>query len=134
MDKFDANLTALDEMMLHLRREAKKFNLDEKTIYKMELACEEAIVNIISYAYPKKKGQLALECEQKGCRFEITIRDWGVPFNPIDVEINPQVDAPIDERHIGGLGIYLLRKVIDEVSYHREGDENVLRLVYTHWD
>lgn len=105
--------------------------MDDKTIRKIELACEEAIVNIISYAYPDEKGILLIQCEKKRGRFEITIRDHGVPFNPIDVEISPEIDKPAQERRVGGLGIFLIRKAIDEASYQREKDENVLRLSFS---
>ena len=100
---FSANLSALSEMMNYLRSEAVRTGMDEKTAHKMELACEEAIVNIISYAYPQRKGPLAIVCTRKGGRFEITLRDQGVPFNPIDVEVNPQLDKPVLERPVGGL-------------------------------
>ena len=105
--------------------------MGEKLINKIQLASEEAIVNVISYAYPEKKGMLWIDCEKKGQRFEITVRDHGLPFNPIDVEVNPQLDQPVQARKIGGLGIFLIRKAIDEVSYQRVDDENVLRLVFT---
>lgn len=128
--EFQADLSALVQMMSYVRQEALKHGISEKAIYKMELACEEAVVNIISYAYPDKKGPLFIDCKKKGHRYEISLRDLGVPFNPIDVEVNPQFDKPLHERHVGGLGIYLLRKTIDEASYQRIGNENVLRLAF----
>jgi serine/threonine-protein kinase RsbW len=128
--EFQAELSTLEEMMLYIRQEAFNSGIQEKAANKMELACEEAIVNIVSYAYPQKKGPLAISCKKQGHRFEITLRDWGIPFNPIDVEVNPQIDQPMQERRVGGLGIFLLRKVIDEASYQRIDNENVLRLAF----
>jgi serine/threonine-protein kinase RsbW len=128
--KFLADLSTLDQVMLYIRDEALKCGVSEKAFHKMELACEEAVVNIISYAYPEKKGSLFVDCKRAGHRFEITLRDHGVSFNPIDVEVNPQLDKPMQERRIGGLGIFLLRKTIDEASYQRVNDENVLRLAF----
>lgn len=128
--QFLANLNNLGLMMKYLRDEAIKCEMDEKAIHKMELACEEALVNIISYAYPEKKGTLEIICVKQGHRFEITIRDKGVPFNPIEVEVNPQLDKPIAERAVGGLGLFLIRKAIDEASYQRIEEENVLRLAF----
>ena|ERR1700733_12061042 len=129
--EFLADLSVLDQMMVYIRNEAVRSNMGEKLINKIQLASEEAIVNVISYAYPEKKGMLWIDCEKKGQRFEITVRDHGLPFNPIDVEVNPQLDQPVQARKIGGLGIFLIRKAIDEVSYQRVDDENVLRLVFT---
>lgn len=128
--EFLADLSALDEMMGYIRTETSKQKIEEKAARKIELACEEALVNVISYAYPQLKGKIFIECARRGYRFEITLRDQGVPFNPMDVEINPQLDKPVHERRIGGLGIYLLRKTIDEVSYQREGQENILRMAF----
>lgn len=128
--QFLADLKSLEDVMQFLRTEALRSGMEEKDIHKMELACEEAIVNIISYAYPEKKGNLEIACQKKGHRFEIQISDWGLPFNPIDAEVNPQTDKPVQDRYIGGLGIFLIRKAIDEASYQRNGDENILRLAF----
>lgn len=128
--QFLAEFPTLSIIIEYIKREAYKSGMQEKTLNKMELACEEAIVNIISYAYPKKRGVLDIVCITKGHRFEITLRDQGVPFNPIEAEINPQIDASIQDREIGGLGIYLLRQTIDEASYQRLEDENILRLAF----
>ncbi len=129
--EFLADLNALDSMMHYLRSEAKLHGMGEKALLKMELACEEAIVNIISYAYPQQKGPLSIVCSCKGQRLEIVLRDQGVPFNPIDAEINPQLDKSVLDRRVGGLGIFLIRKAIDEAYYQRIDDENVLRLTFS---
>lgn len=129
--KFLADLSNLESMMRYLRSEAKLHGMDEKVQLKMELACEEAIVNIISYAYPEKKGPLSIICSLKGHRLEIILRDQGIPFNPIDAEVNPQLDTSVLDRRVGGLGIFLIRKAIDEAYYQRIDDENVLRLTFS---
>ena len=128
---FLADLSNLESMMGYLRSEALWHGMDEKALLKMELASEEALVNIISYAYPKKKGPLSINCTSKGQRLEIILRDQGVPFNPIDAEINPQLDKSVLDRRIGGLGIFLIRKAIDEAYYQRIENENVLRLTFS---
>lgn len=128
--KFYADLAQLDQIMAFLRDEALKLGMKDKATHKMELACEEAIVNIISYAYPGKKGELSIDCKKNGSRFEVTLCDWGTPFNPIEAELHPQLNEPVQERRIGGLGIYLLRKTIDEASYQRIDNANILRLVF----
>jgi serine/threonine-protein kinase RsbW len=128
--QFQADLSTLNQIMEYLRAEAVSCGMSEKAILKMELASEEAIVNIISYAYPEKKGILDISCSRMSHRFEIVIKDKGIPFNPIDAEVGPELDRPIQERKLGGLGIFLIRKVIDEASYQRVGDENLLRLAF----
>lgn len=129
--EFDASMKCLEDMMVYIRKQAYACGLDKHLIHKMELPCEEAIVNIISYAYPHGgSGKLKIDCEKNHSRFVVILRDHGVPFNPIDAEINPQLNQPIQDRKIGGLGIYLMRNVIDEACYQRLGDENVLRLAF----
>ncbi len=128
--EFNASLDSLEKIMKHIRSQAEALGVAPAVIRKIELVTEEAVVNIISYGYKDKKGKIRIGCETKNERFHIILRDNGVPFNPIEVEIHPQVDAPLHERKVGGFGIYMIRKMIDEVSYQREGNENVLRLAF----
>lgn len=128
--KFAADINLLPQMLGYIRAEAEKVGIHEEALYKLELASEETIVNIISYAYPGREGKIDITCKpEKDRRFVVTIRDQGKPFNPLEHEITPEVEKPLSERKIGGLGIFLIRQFIDEVSYRREGEENVLTLV-----
>lgn len=128
--EFNASLDSLLGMMEHIRDQAEANEIPALLIHKIELACEEAIVNIISYAYERNPGKIEIACKKNGKRFEVTLCDRGTPFNPIDVTINPQLDTPVNERRVGGMGIFLIRKTIDEVSYRREGEINILCLAF----
>jgi serine/threonine-protein kinase RsbW len=128
--EFNASLEFLPGMMEYIRGQAVAHEIPFLMIHKIELACEEALVNIISYAYQTNPGKIKISCEKNGKRFEVALRDRGTPFNPIDAEINPQFDTPVNERKVGGMGIFLIRKTIDEVSYRREGDINILSLAF----
>ena len=94
----------------------------------LNLALEEAVTNVIQYAYPEGDfGTLTLDAAvgEKGLTFTIT--DWGIAFDPTakaEVDINAQVE----DRPIGGLGIHLVRQIMDNVKYERAGDKNVLIL------
>lgn len=129
--EFSAELKRLPEMMEFIQNSAFKAGVTEDKIYKMELASEEALVNIISYAYPEiDKKFLIIECQKSGnSRFEIIIRDKGVAFNPIEADIDVNLNQSIEDRKIGGLGIFMIRKLVDEVSYQRVGEENILKIV-----
>ncbi|MCC5832126.1 MAG: ATP-binding protein [Chlamydiales bacterium] len=128
--EFNASLDSLSGMMQHIREQAEAQGIPTSLIHKIELACEEAIVNIISYAYVKNPGKIEIACKKGGRRFEVILTDYGTPFNPIDVEIHPELDLPVQERKVGGMGIFLIRKTIDEVSYRRNGENNILSLVF----
>ena len=129
---FLAQKDNLSEMLRFVREQGKAAGLDATALHKLELASEEALVNIISYAYPHKTGSIVVDCQKElGSKFIVTVRDTGEPFNPIDADVDVQTNKPISERKIGGLGIFLIRKVVDEVRYQRVGKENVLEMVIT---
>ena len=95
----------------------------------MNLALEEIVSNVMLYAYPGKSGQVLVECTKEG-RLIFTITDSGIAFDPTQKE---EVDTTLsaEEREIGGLGIHLVRQIMDEVVYERIDDKNVLTLVKT---
>lgn len=109
---------------------ARDAGFPAKRVQEVELAVEEALVNIINYAYPEREnGDVEVKCGlENQDRFLIEIRDKGIPFD-VESHSDPDLNANISERKVGGLGIYLIRKMADEVRYRREGEENVLSLV-----
>ena len=93
----------------------------------LRLACEEIVVNITSYAYPEgSDGYLDVEI-QKTDRIIIRFEDGGVPFNPLEHK-NPDVTLPWKQRRIGGLGIFLLRRKMDDIHYDHVDNKNILTI------
>ncbi len=111
-------------------RSSRDAGFTEKRVQEIELAVEEALVNIINYAYPEREdGDVEVTCGLDGeGRYIVEIRDSGVPFD-VEAQSDPDLGSNIAERKIGGLGIFLIRKMADEMQYKREGEENVLTLV-----
>ena len=107
---------------------AKAQGFEQEKISKIELAAEEALVNIIRYAYPEGPGDVEMICKMDGGRFVIEIIDWGIPFD-VTAMPDPDVAAGIPERETGGLGIFFMKKAMDEVWYRRENDRNILTLI-----
>ena len=107
---------------------ARRQDFDEKKIKEIELATEEALVNICSYAYPEKPGDVEINCKVENDRLIIEIIDSGKPFDVTSLP-DPDLTADIDERKIGGLGVFFIKKLMDEVRYRREDDRNVLDLI-----
>lgn len=96
--------------------------------YAIRLACEEVVVNIISYAYPSSaEGYVELDIADEGGELRIEICDGGSPFNPIEKEA-PDVTQRLEDRDIGGLGIYLVFQTMDRVTYRHEDGKNKLVL------
>ena len=124
-----AKLESLEGFMQFVITSATDAGFPDKRVQEIELAVEEALVNIINYAYPDKdNGDVEIKCDLEGQgKLIIEIRDSGVPFD-VGAQSDPDLDANIAERKIGGLGIFLIRKMADEMQYKREGEENVLTL------
>ncbi len=95
---------------------------EEAVLYKVKMAVDEACTNVFEHAYKGQKGRLELEAECTSRRLFVSIRDWGRSFDPTAVPV-PDGSLPIEKRPIGGLGIYLIRKVMDTVEYRFEGEE-----------
>lgn len=108
---------------------ANALGMNEDGVYAMQLAVDEACTNVMDYAYQGRGGQpLTIECEEKGGRCVITIRDQGRPFDPARVRM-PNTKAPVSKRRVGGLGIYLMRKLMDDVRFRFDpqvGNEVIL--------
>jgi anti-sigma regulatory factor (Ser/Thr protein kinase) len=99
-----------------------------EAILDVQLALEEVIVNIINYGYRGKAGNIAIRCEASPSQVSLEISDSGPAFNPLSLP-EPDVTSDIDERSVGGLGIFLVRQVMDTVTYHHKNHKNVLTLV-----
>jgi len=125
---FDATTDTIPEVIAFIAGQAEEWGLHPQRLMQLELAVEEAVVNICLYAYEVPPGELLVRVESGEAAFIVELVDEGVPFDPLGVE-EPDLRAPAGERQVGGLGIFLVRRVMDEVAYVRDGSRNVLRLV-----
>jgi len=101
---------------------------DMPTTMSMNLAMEEAVVNVMNYGYPKGMlGNVNIEAQINEKRLKFVISDHGTPFDPTEKE-DADVTLSVEERPIGGLGIYLVRQIMDSVNYERLDGMNVLTL------
>lgn len=126
---FNAQMNELPYMLEWVRNQLVAIDFGKVFTYKIELALEEALVNIIQYAYGGKQGLIELSLEMDASCLKIGLRDWGSPFNPLLVESNIDLSAPINERPEGGLGLFFIRKFSDELVYERDGQSNLLLLI-----
>ena len=94
----------------------------------LRLVCEELVVNIVDCAYPEDSdGYLDVEIEKDETAITIRLKDGGVAFNPLEKEM-PDITKPLEERRIGGLGIFITLKKMDGVNYEYTDGENVLTI------
>ncbi len=104
-------------------------NLNARCCHDLNLALEEAVSNIMLYAYDDDAPHTILvRLTVDGTAVRATIEDDGVAFNPLNAP-TPDLDAPIEQRQIGGLGIFFVQELMDEVTYARRDGKNVLQLL-----
>jgi anti-sigma regulatory factor (Ser/Thr protein kinase) len=123
-----AELGNLDKAIDFVSSCAEAVGIDAGRQVGLSVALEEAFVNVCNYAYPDAEGDIELFCNVAGDDFILEISDNGVPFDLLSLA-EPDTSASIEDREIGGLGIFLLRKFTDNVSYRRENGRNKLTLL-----
>jgi serine/threonine-protein kinase RsbW len=123
----NANVEKIPEISALLGVEMETFGFGSEIILDTQLAVEEAITNIIKHGYKKPDGEIIVSSRISPERIEVQIMDTAPRFNPLSVP-EPELDSTIEDRNIGGLGIFLIRQVMDEVSYRYEDGKNILSL------
>lgn len=95
-------------------------------IFKINLVLDELVTNILSYGYPDQTThEIAVRLGLDGREVELTIEDDGIAFNPLDAA-KPDLEASLEERVVGGLGVHFMREIMEKVEYRREAGHNVL--------
>jgi anti-sigma regulatory factor (Ser/Thr protein kinase) len=130
--RLPATLESLEGFRTLVSSYARGHGLDPGAVSAIELALEEALVNIARYAYRGEPGEVEVGCRAEGDRLLLDILDWGEPFDPLAAP-EPERTGGIEARQVGGLGIHLMKRVMDEVRYRREGNCNHLTLVKVRW-
>ena len=127
--QFAAKFEFLDEIRDFVAEIARTGGFSDKDVYNIQLATDEAASNIIEHAYENQPdGILELSCGIRGDVITIILIDHGESFDPSEIPL-PDLKADLSERKIGGLGIFLMRKLMDEVSYEPRSDKsNILTM------
>jgi sigma-B regulation protein RsbU (phosphoserine phosphatase) len=113
----------------HFDTFSEHYRIPDKIRLKMHLVIDELLTNIISYAYlDDEKHDIEIKVELAANRLKVSMVDDGIPFNPLGKE-TPDTELSLEERKIGGLGIHLVREMMDRVSYRRRIDKNVITVV-----
>jgi serine/threonine-protein kinase RsbW len=129
MTTFPAKFEYLDEIREFVAGVARQGGFNDKEIYSLQLAADEAASNIIEHAYAGVvNASLDISCDMRGDTLTIIMRDQGRTFDSSKVK-QPNLKADLSERQIGGLGVYLMRKLMDEVRYESSGKTNTLTMI-----
>ncbi|MDP3396153.1 MAG: ATP-binding protein [Methanoregula sp.] len=124
----DSDILEIPKVSIALDRELRVHGFSEEDILDSQLAVEEAITNVIVHGYEKKAGKIVITCRITHGFAEVQIEDSAPPFNPLSIP-NPDISVNIEERKIGGLGIFLIRQVMDDIVYRYEDGKNILVMV-----
>lgn len=125
---FPAQVESLPEALELVTTYAAAAGCLPPRLLEIELAVEEALVNICRYAYPQEPGEAEIHCARgEGAAIVIEVRDAGVPFDPTAGAL-PDLTVDPEQRPVGGLGLLLLRTLIEVVRYERQEGWNILRL------
>lgn len=125
----EASIQNLDTILDFVHEELGKLNYQKNVEFEIDLAVEEIYVNIAHYAYNPDVGPATIRCEIEENPLQITIQflDNGKPYNPLERE-DPDINLSAEERGIGGLGIYMVKKSMTSVDYKYEDNKNILTI------
>ena len=118
----------LDDVNAFLEGELEKTDCDMKTSMMLAVCMEEIFVNVAHYAYPGKEGNVDIGIDTADNILTLRVTDSGIPFNPLAKE-DPDITASAEERGIGGLGIFIVKKSMDDVTYEYSNGKNILTMV-----
>ncbi|MGN0691159.1 MAG: ATP-binding protein [Oscillospiraceae bacterium] len=126
---FAANDEALNDVLAFAEEELEKAECPMKAVMPITVALEEVFVNVAHYAYPDSSGDVSLsidfDSESRQMTFQMT--DSGIPFDPL-AKPDPDITLSAEERQIGGLGIFMMKMTMDEVSYVYKDGKNILTM------
>lgn len=127
--EIEADVNQLNDVMAFIEENLDEAGAAPKTAMQVNLAVEEIFVNIAHYAYAPGKGNAAIlvDVDKEAGELSVQFRDTGVPYNPLEKE-DPDLTIPVAERQIGGLGIFMTKKVMDDVIYEHKDGQNILTL------
>ena len=127
--RIEAAVDRLDEVLAFIDAELEAQDCSMKAQMQIDVAAEEMFVNIASYAYAPNQGdaRIQIETDPDTRVFSVTLIDSGIPYDPLK-KADPDVTLSAEERGIGGLGIYMVKKSMDAVSYRHENGQNIFRM------
>ncbi|MBO7547115.1 MAG: ATP-binding protein [Bacteroidales bacterium] len=125
---FHNDIQQIPQLACFVEAIAEEASLDQSLAMSLNLALEEAVTNVIMYAYPAgSDGLVSIEAVIRDDALDFILSDSGVPFDPTEAR-EADVTLPAEDRPIGGLGIFLVRNIMDEVTYRREDGKNILTM------
>lgn len=125
----DAIIENLGEVLEFVDRQLEKCGCSMKAKLQMDIAVEEIFVNIASYAYAPETGQavIRVDTDHDPGRVTVIFKDTGIPYDPL-AKPDPDITLSSEQRQIGGLGIFMAKKSVDDIRYEYKNGENILSI------
>lgn len=125
----EASVENIEKVTAFVDEQLEKLDCPMRAQMQIDIAIDELFGNIAQYAYQPGKGPATVQVEvvQEPLAVVITFMDHGVPYDPLKRE-DPDVTLPLEEREAGGLGVYMVKKTMDDVSYEYRDGKNILRI------
>lgn len=128
--QMEARRDRLDGLLDVLRLDAEQQGCPTEKIVSLEICAEEIFVNIASYAYGNKTGEVLITEEVTEHGISLCFQDCGIPYNPLE-KADPDTTLPLEERQVGGLGIYMVKSMMDSLCYEYVDGYNCLTMKMT---
>ena len=114
--RWRADLAQLAAIREFVAEASRSLDADEQAIRDLQLAVDEVCSNSIRHGYGGQEGQIEVSVERIGHSIRVVVRDWGMAFDPEQIPV-PDLDLPLEERSLGGLGLFLVQQVMDDVRF-----------------
>ncbi|MBO4903414.1 MAG: ATP-binding protein [Lachnospiraceae bacterium] len=126
---FPATDEALQDVNLFVEGNLEEAGCSMKNMMKIMVALEELFVNVAHYAYEDGDGKVSVSFDLDGDNMILTLKDSGKPFDPL-AKADPDISLSAEERQIGGLGIYMVKKSMDDVQYEYKDGCNIVTITH----
>ena len=126
--KVNNDISELDKIVQELEDMAGEWNFSPKTTFNINLVLDEIFTNIVSYAFDDKdKHEISIRYNlNPDEKLNVEVEDDGKEFNPLNISAEDEINKPLEEREIGGLGIHFLKQFMTDLDYRREKNKNIL--------
>jgi anti-sigma regulatory factor (Ser/Thr protein kinase) len=123
----EATVETIDKVTSFVNEQLEALNCSMKVQMQIDIAIDELLGNIARYAYCPEIGPVTVRVEESEDSIVITFIDQGIPYNPLE-KTDPDTTLSAEDRQIGGLGIFIVKKSMDQISYEYKNGENILRI------
>ena len=127
--QFKASIDEVDDILNAVEELGEQEEWSPKVVFRIKLVLEEIAINLATYGSREMVPDVAITVDSQPDAVTIHVEDNGHPFDPTDAGPPAHLSAPLEERPVGGLGLYLVRELTDELTYKREDGKNHLALV-----